>query len=76
MEKIIIEVDKVSENAYNQMSPETKKEFNLAINLLLKKSGNKSNFQEYLSFLDEIASEAEENGLTEAKLQEVLEDNG
>jgi hypothetical protein len=76
MEKIVIEVDKVSEKAYNQMSPETKKEFNLAINLLLKKAGKKSNYQEYLSFLDEIASEAEENGLTEAKLQELLEDNG
>ena len=76
MEKIMIEVDKVSEKAYNQMSPEAKKQFNFAINLLLKKAVNKSNYQKYLTFLDEIASEAEKNGLTEAKLQELLDDNG
>jgi hypothetical protein len=76
MEKIMIEVDKVSEKAYNKMSPEAKQQFSLAINLLLKKAINKNNYQEYLIFLDEIGEEANKNGLTEAKLQELLQDHG
>jgi hypothetical protein len=75
MQRIIIEVDDAVGKAYKEFSPEGKKQFNLAISLLLKKVANQNTHSDYRKLLDDIGNEAIKNGLTTEILDELLKAN-
>lgn len=72
MERIILEVDETVGKVYRQFSPESKKEFNQAVSLMLKKAVNDTSFSDYMVYLDAIGNKAITNGLTSDKLDELL----
>lgn len=72
MERIVIEVDDTVGKTYKEFSPESKKQFNLAISLLLKKVANQNTISDYRKLLDEMGNEANKNGLTPEILDELL----
>ena len=72
MERIVLEVDDATGNGYRNFSPESRKNFNLTISLLLKKMVNDSDLDNYKKFLDEVGRKAESNGLTPEILAELL----
>jgi hypothetical protein len=51
MERIILEVDETVGKVYRQFSPESKKEFNQAVSLMLKKAVNDTSFSDYMMLL-------------------------
>lgn len=72
MERIILEVDETVGKVYRQFSPESKKEFNQAVSLMLKKTANDASFSDYMVYLDTIGNKATANGLTPEKLDDLL----
>ncbi len=72
MEKIVLEVDDVTGKLYRNFSPENKKKFNMAVNIVLKKAINDAGALNYKAMLDEIGNEAVSNGLTPGTLNELL----
>jgi hypothetical protein len=72
MERIILEVDETVGKVYRQFSLESKKEFNQAVSLMLKKAANDASFSDYMTYLDAIGNKATANGLTSGKLEELL----
>jgi predicted double-glycine peptidase len=72
MERIILEVDENVGKVYRQFSPESKKEFNQAVSLMLKKAVNDASFSDYMTYLDSIGNKATANGLTAGNLDELL----
>jgi len=76
MGHIIIEVDEITDIAYNSFSGEKKKQLNLAIQILLKKTANLEFQTEYKNLLNKIGFESISNGLTSDILDELLKDNG
>jgi secreted protein with Ig-like and vWFA domain len=72
MEKIVLEVDDATGKVYRNFSPENKKKFNLAVNIVLKKAINDAGAVNYKKMLDEIGTEAVSNGLTPEILNGLL----
>lgn len=75
MERIVLNVDDANGVAYKNFSPEYKKQFNWAVNLMLKKIVNSHNITGYQQMLDEIRQQAESKGLTPDILNELLQGN-
>ncbi|WP_113925628.1 hypothetical protein [Cognataquiflexum aquatile] len=71
MGKIVIEVDKKTAEKWDRISLEKKKLLAKKIDQLLKASLEKGN-NDFWLFVDEIRNEAKANGLTEAELNEIL----
>jgi len=71
MGKIIIEVDKKTAEKWDRISLEKKKLLAKKIDQLLKASLEKGN-NDFWLFVDEIRNEAKANGLTEAELNEIM----
>jgi hypothetical protein len=72
MERIVLNVDDASGLAYKNFSEEYKKQFNTAVNLLLKKIANSNSISNYKQMLDDMGKEAEANGLNQDVLDELL----
>ncbi len=75
MERIVLNVDDANGIAYNSFSPEYKKQFNRAVNLMLKKVVNSQSINGYQQMLDDIGKKAEAKGLTPDLLSELLQSN-
>lgn len=71
MGKIVIEVDKKTAEKWDRISLEKKKLLAKKIDQLLQASLEKGN-NDFWLFVDEIRNEAKANGLTEAELNEIL----
>jgi hypothetical protein len=71
MGKIVIEVDKKTAEKWDGISLEQKKLLAKKIDQLLQASLEKGN-NDFWLFVDEIRNEAKANGLTEAELNEIL----
>lgn len=78
MERIVIEVDKRLAKAWRNASEKKKKEIGNRINISLAKELMKptigENENEYLEFLNELRNEMQDLGLTQEKLDEILND--
>jgi len=78
MERIVIEVDKRLAKAWRNASEKKKKEIGNRINISLAKELMKpslgENESEYLKFLNELRNEMQDMGLTQEKLDEILND--
>ena len=72
MERIVLNVDDVSGMQYRQLSPENKQQFNIAVNILLKRIVNTRNLINYQQMLDSLGKEAESKGLTPDILEAIL----
>ena len=72
MERIVVEVDDYSGKAFRNFTPENKKQFNLAVSLMLKKAINDAGATNYKKLLDAVGNEAIRNGLTPDILGEIL----
>ncbi len=72
MGRIVIEVDDTAGEAYKNFSAESKNQFTLAVDLLLKKAANLGTSSDYRRLLDRMGEEAEKNGLTPEVLDELL----
>lgn len=72
MERIVLEVDDATGQAYQKFNLDTKQKFNLAISLFLKKAINDAGNADYQKLLDDIGTEAVKNGLTPEVLNELL----
>ena len=75
MERIVLEVDESVGKVYRQFSPQSKKQFNQAVSLMLKKAANDATFSNYMTFLDSIGNKAIANGLTPEILEALLKEN-
>ena len=75
MERIVLEVDESVGNVYRQFSLQSKKQFNQAVSLMLKKAANGATFSNYMTFLDSIGNKVVANGLTPEILEELLKEN-
>lgn len=73
MEKIQLEVDKVSEEVFSGLSVESKKKLGLTVSILLKKLRNDKDYEDYQSLLNQIGEESSQKGLTEQLLNELLQ---
>ncbi|WP_373496032.1 hypothetical protein [Aquiflexum sp.] len=71
MEKIVIEVDKLTAAKWDTVDLVKKKEISRKISQLLKVSLNKDK-ADFWAFVDEIRNEAKANGLTEQELEKIL----
>ncbi len=68
----MIEVDNAVGKVYRKFSPESKKQFDQAVNVMLKKAVNDATLPNYKQMLDEVGAEALKNGLTPDILDELL----
>jgi hypothetical protein len=75
MERIVLEVDDATGNAYRRFSDETKQNFNRTISAFLKKAINDGGSADYKKMLDDMGKEAEQNGLTPEILNDLLHSN-
>ena len=75
MERIVLEVDDATGEAYRKFSHDTKAKFTLAISLLIKKAVNDAGKAGYEKLLDDIGNDATKNGLTAEVLDELLHSN-
>lgn len=73
MERIVLEVDDTTGKIYRQFTDEDKTRFREAVSLMLKKSINDISLTAYKIQLDQWGQKAVENGLTQEKLDELLE---
>jgi hypothetical protein len=71
MEKIVIEVDKLTAAKWDKVDLVKKNEISRKISQLLKVSLNKDKV-DFWAFVDEIRNEAKANGLTEEELEKIL----
>lgn len=71
MEKIIIEVDKLTAAKWDAVDLEKKKEISKKIGQLLRVSLKKDEV-DFWAFVDEIRQEAQANGITEKELERIL----
>ncbi|MCH6198742.1 hypothetical protein MMU07_04055 [Aquiflexum sp. LQ15W] len=71
MGKIVLEVDKKTAEKWDGISLDQKKLLSKKIDQLLQASLEKGN-NDFWVFVDEIRNEAKTNGLTEAELNEIL----
>jgi hypothetical protein len=70
MERIVLEVDGVTARAWKNTSPDLRQEYEAKISLLLRKLKE----AEFNDLLNRAGKIAEDNGLTEEKLNEILHD--
>jgi hypothetical protein len=75
MERIVLEVDDTVGKIYRSFSPESKRQFNQTVSLLVKKAINDATFAEYSKLLDDNGEEALKNGLTPEILEALLASN-
>jgi hypothetical protein len=75
MERIVLEVDDTVGKIYRSFSPESKRQFNQTVSLLVKKAINDATFAEYSKLLDDNSEEALKNGLTPEILEALLASN-
>ncbi len=75
MERIELEVDESAGKLFREFSEQTRKQFGLAISLLLKKTAKNESSKEYTSFLDVIGNKALANGLTPEILDQLLKED-
>ncbi len=73
MERIVLEVDDFSGKAFRNFTPESKKQFNIAVSMMLKKAIDDGGIISYSKMLDAIGKEAISNGLTADILDKLLE---
>jgi len=72
MERIVLEVDDAVGKVYRGFSPESKKQFNQAVSLMVKKAVNDATFADYSKLLDDNGNTAVKNGLTPEILEALL----
>ncbi len=72
MERIVLEVDETVGKIYRGFSETSKRQFNQAVSILLKKAANDALFMEYSKLLDDNGNEAIKNGLTPEILNGLL----
>jgi hypothetical protein len=72
MERIVLEVDDTVGKMYRSFSPESKRQFDQTVSLMIKKAVNDATFAEYSKLLDDIGREAITNGLTPEILEALL----
>lgn len=72
MERIVVEVDDFTGRAFRNFTPEDKKQFNLAVSMMLKKVINDASARGYKKMLDNLSDEATGNGLTPEILDQLL----
>ena len=70
MERIVLEVDGVTARAWKNTSPDLRQEYEAKISVLLREL-KEAEFDDLLNRAGKIA---EDNGLTEEKLNEILHD--
>ncbi|MEO7213439.1 hypothetical protein [Mucilaginibacter sp.] len=75
MERIVLEVDDAAGKFYRTFTDEDKIRFQESISIMLKKSINDLNFDTYMLKLDKLSDQAVKNGLTQEKLDELLNTN-
>ena len=73
MSRIVIEVDNQVANAFLNESLDKKERIISTINTYLKKVFQVKDMTEYRLLLDQISDEAENNGITEDKLKDLLD---
>jgi bacterioferritin (cytochrome b1) len=73
MSRIVIEVDNQVANAFLNESLDKKERIISTINTYLKKVFQVKDMTEYRLLLDQISDEAENNGITEEKLKDLLD---
>ena len=72
MERIVLEVDDFSGKAFRSFSAENKKQFNIAVSLMLKKAINNASADNYKKMLDDLGNEAVSKGLDSDILEKML----
>lgn len=75
MKKIVLEVEDAIGEAYLIASSESKKQIDLVVNNWLKIAISKANDEAFYALLNEIQTEARNNGLTEEILQKILSEH-
>jgi len=75
MERIVLEVDESAAGLFREFSAQTRKEFERAISMLLKKAATNASSKNYTAFLDAIGNRALAAGLTPAILEELLKED-
>jgi hypothetical protein len=73
MERIVLQVDDSLGKIYKDFTDKNKLRFKEAVSIMLKKSVNDLCLDTYKLQLDQLGFEAAKNGLTEEKLNELLE---
>ncbi len=75
MDRIVLEVDDSTAKIYRNFPPESKRQFNQVVSLLLKKAINDIFLPDYKKALDELGLKAVASGLTPEILAELLKTN-
>lgn len=74
MERIVIEVSPNVAEAWRKMPADEKKEFANEVSVRLGKKTFKTSQSEFLAFIDDLQQRMGERGLTQEKLDEILDD--
>lgn len=72
MDRIVLEVDDSTGKIYRNFPPESKRQFNQVVSLMLKKAVNDMSLADYKKNLDETGFKAVAAGLTPEILDELL----
>ncbi|GAA4785200.1 hypothetical protein GCM10023231_11290 [Olivibacter ginsenosidimutans] len=72
MERIVIEVDDKLAKAWRNASEQQKKTISNRVNVSLAKALGEDNTAEYLMFLSDLRKDMSAKGLTEAELNDIL----
>ena len=75
MERIILEVDSATAEAWRKISPKLKRSIEELFQIRLQTLTKKYQEASFEKLLDEVRKEAAENGLTAEILQEILMNN-
>ena len=74
MDRILLEVDDVVAKNWHSASDDTKKQLNATVSQLLKKALTKKG-DDFWQFIEKVGKQAQAKGLTEEKLNELLNEN-
>ncbi len=72
MKQIVLEVDDSVGKIYKSFDKESKRLFDQAVSLMVKKAVNDATFADYSKLLDDNGNEAVKNGLTPEVLESLL----
>jgi mRNA-degrading endonuclease RelE of RelBE toxin-antitoxin system len=74
MERIVIEVSPNVAKAWRKMPEKEKKEVGNEVSMRIAKKAFKESREEFLAFIDDLQQRMKERGLTQEKLDEILND--
>ncbi|HEA30895.1 MAG TPA: hypothetical protein ENH91_13045 [Leeuwenhoekiella sp.] len=75
MERITIKVAEKTAKEWEQASPKLRADLEKRLEEQLEQLLYKNRVEDFKKFLDQIGAEAQANGLTEEKLQEILKED-